>query len=256
MVAERYTTLDLSPATWADFADLFGRGNGWDFCACMYFLRGGHVGPHRARRVRGPENLEEHHRRLVEGRAEGVLVYDGARAVGWCQYGRTANLAIGMRNSQLGPTAADWRVTCFVTDKAHRRRGVALRALQAVVEAVGRRGGGLLEGYPVAVLDSADPASADKVAQLKTWNRERSRIIREGRWAQQARWDAHMSAKPVFEVTVEGVGRVPAWRGRSGQQLVNCGTVGMFERAGFRAVGVRKAPGGAQVIMRRRVEAA
>jgi len=256
MVAQRYSTHELAPETWADFTDLFGRGNGWDFCACMYFLRGGHVGPHRSRTVRGPENLKDHHARLLEGRADGVLVYDGARPVGWCQYGRTANLPIGRRDSQLGPTSADWRITCFVTDKTHRRRGVALRALRGVVEAVGRRGGGLLEGYPVAVLDPADPATAAKFDQLRAWSRERSRIIREGRWAQRARWDQHMAARPVFEVTVEGVGRVPAWGGRPDRQLVNCGTVGMFEKVGFRAAGVRKALGGMQVIMQRQVEAA
>jgi hypothetical protein len=256
MEAEGFSTRELGPATWADFVDLFGRGNGWDFCACMYFLRGGHAGPHRGRAVRAPEGLKEHHDRLVDGKAEGVLVYDGSRPVGWCQYGRTANLPVGRRASQLGPTSADWRITCFVTDKTHRRRGVALKALHGVRAAVGRRGGGLLEGYPVAVLDPADPATAAKYDQLRAWNRERTRIIGQGRWAQQARWDAHMAARPVFEVTVDGVGRVAAWAGRPNQQLVNCGTVGMFERAGFRATGVRMAAGGAQVIMQREVDAA
>jgi GNAT superfamily N-acetyltransferase len=255
MASQRYTTRDLELASWPDFVDLFSRGNGWDFCACMYFLRGGHAGPHRGRAERRPENVAAHHAHLAEGRAQGVLVYDGGRPVGWCQYGRTADLPTGRRNTQLAPSSADWRITCFVTDKDHRRQGVALAALQGVVAAVRRRGGGVIEGCPVATLDPADPATAEKLAQTKAWARERSRLIREGRREQQARWDALMAARQVFTVEVAGVGPVPAWD-RPDRQLVNCGTVGMFEQAGFRAVGVRDAPGGKQVIMQRRVDAA
>jgi GNAT superfamily N-acetyltransferase len=253
MAAGRYIVRDLEPASWPDFVDLFSRGNGWDFCACIYFLRGGHEGPHRSRQLRGPENMAAHHALLQAGRAEGVLVYDGGHAVGWCQYGRSASFPAGGRRSPLQPSTADWRITCFVTDKDHRGRGVAASALAGVVEAVARRGGGLLEGYPVAVLDPADPATAGKLGQLRAWSRERSRIIREGRWRQQARWDAHMAALPVFKVEVAGVGPVRAWN-RPGRQLVNCGTVAMYERAGFHAVGLKEAPdGGQQVVMQKEV---
>src|SRR3954447_9092709 len=113
-----YTTKELSPATWPDFADLFSRGNGWDFCACMFFPRGGHLPskefPHRE--DMGPRNLAEKHDLVREARAHGVLVYDpDGRAVGWCQYGPVIELPLDA--PPPGPGEPSWRITCFVTEK-------------------------------------------------------------------------------------------------------------------------------------------
>src|SRR5205807_1398799 len=44
-----------------------------------------------------------------------------------------------------------WRITCFVTDKRFRRHGIAKTALRAAVEAIRKRGGGLIEAHPLAV---------------------------------------------------------------------------------------------------------
>ena len=46
-----------------------------------------------------------------------------------------------------------WRITCFVVDKQHRRRGVASVALKAALEAIRKKGGGLVEAYPVSKTD-------------------------------------------------------------------------------------------------------
>jgi hypothetical protein len=255
MVTKRYATRDLQQATWSDFTDLFGRGNGWDFCACMFFLRGGHPGAGRSREVRRQESMAQHEALLREGRAEGALVYDGERPVGWCQFGRRETFKTGGK-SPLPRSDADWRITCFVTDKANRKTGVARAALAGALDAIRRRGGGLAEAYPVAVLDRADSETAAKLKAVQAWERERGQIIREGRWEQQARWDAHMAARPHFAVEVDGVGPVRAWD-RAVRQLPNCGVVGMFEREGFRAVDVRRGSNGMDhVVMQRRVEAA
>jgi ribosomal protein S18 acetylase RimI-like enzyme len=42
-----------------------------------------------------------------------------------------------------------WRITCFVVDREHRRRGVAGLALKAALEAIRKRGGGVVEAYPI-----------------------------------------------------------------------------------------------------------
>jgi hypothetical protein len=40
-----------------------------------------------------------------------------------------------------------WRITRFVTDKKHR--GVASTALEAALESIRRKGGGVVEAYPL-----------------------------------------------------------------------------------------------------------
>ena len=42
-----------------------------------------------------------------------------------------------------------WRITCFVVDRKHRRQGVASVALKGALEAIGKKGGGLVEAYPI-----------------------------------------------------------------------------------------------------------
>ena len=46
-----------------------------------------------------------------------------------------------------------WRITCFVVDKEYRRRGVASAGLTAALEAMRKKGGGLVEAYPVSKTD-------------------------------------------------------------------------------------------------------
>ena len=46
-----------------------------------------------------------------------------------------------------------WRITCFVVDKEYRGRGVAVAGLRAALEAIRKKGGGLVEAYPVSKTD-------------------------------------------------------------------------------------------------------
>jgi ribosomal protein S18 acetylase RimI-like enzyme len=157
----KYVVKELSPATWSDFADLFSRGNGWDFCWCMHF--------HRCRRLPKTEKLRRAERSVANhrdkkqlvasGKTHGVLVYanDGyanVEPVGWCQYGRAEELPrIDDDPNYRGPTPEAkklWRITCFVVDKRYRRRGIAALALKAALASIKKQGGGLVEAYPVA----------------------------------------------------------------------------------------------------------
>jgi GNAT superfamily N-acetyltransferase len=75
--------------------------------------------------------------------------------VGWCQYGPREELSRidnkwNYRELSLGAGTENlWRISCFVTDKKHRRRGVASAALAAALESIRRKGGGVVEAYPM-----------------------------------------------------------------------------------------------------------
>jgi GNAT superfamily N-acetyltransferase len=92
--------------------------------------------------------------RVREGRAHAALVFDGPKAVGWCQFGPTAELPnIKSRKSYdegVGELP-DWRVTCFFNDRDRRGEGIANFALDEALREIARLGGGLVEAYPEEV---------------------------------------------------------------------------------------------------------
>jgi ribosomal protein S18 acetylase RimI-like enzyme len=100
-------------------------------------------------------NRREKRDLVAHGRAHGILVYANDEPVGWCQYGPRQELPRidSSRNYRAlalehGPINL-WRITCFVVDRKHRRRGVASLALQAALESIKKKGGGLVEAYPL-----------------------------------------------------------------------------------------------------------
>ncbi len=156
-----YTTKELSTKTWPDFERLFSRGNGWDFCWCMHFHRS-RLWPDQAKLRRAERSVRNRRdkRELVEKRrTHGILVYAEGEPVGWCQYGRSEELPRIDHNANYRDLACIlghrklWRITCFVVDKRFRRRGIASAALKAALQAIKKKGGGLVEAYPLRPWD-------------------------------------------------------------------------------------------------------
>ena len=218
--AEPYVTKELTKRTWPDFEWFFSRGNGWDFCWCMYFQRSER--PQRDQfPTRAAVSVHNHaeKRRLVEDRrAHGILVYRNGQPVGWCQYGPVEELPmihVRWRDQVRTGHAAlaeqpRWRITCFVTDKRHRKQGVAGVALRAALESIRKRGGGIVEAYPIVA----------------------------------ASFDGGPLERPVA-----GVGTVTAAQGSFGN-VSTSGTVSMFRAEGFDPVA---RIGTSQVVVRRTV---
>ncbi len=151
-----YATKELSARTWPDFEKLFTRGNGWDFCWCMHFQRA-HGMPQENSQTRSERSIINRHdkKHLVEqGRAHGILVYADGNVVGWCQYGARQELPRidNSPNYRAHAVAEEkmWRITCFVVDKRYRRRGIAMAALKAALHSIEKKGGGMVEAYPLA----------------------------------------------------------------------------------------------------------
>jgi len=160
MPSTGYVTKELSKRTWKDFEKLFRNPGEWSACWCIYYQRRRPV-PAAERESMSLEQRAERNRRdkkILVDREEshGILVYAGGEPVGWCQYGpkhelpridagrKYQNLFLGSEEKRL------WRITCFCVDRKHRRRGVAEAALKAALDSIERKGGGLVEAFPVA----------------------------------------------------------------------------------------------------------
>lgn len=148
-----YTVRALDKSTWEDFADVVDRNGGvFGGCWCM-----GHHAMDDGRTYRGQTYDKRAKKRelVLAGRAHAALVYDEEGLVqGWAKYGRLAELPIIEHNRRAyeeePPPTPDWRITCFYTDKQHRRQGIGRAALEGALDLIARDGGGLVEALPEA----------------------------------------------------------------------------------------------------------
>ena len=151
---QRLQARELTPLNWSDFESLFRKYHGVQAgCWCMFYHREGPTGPLGSAR-RQEANRRDHHDLLLRGHAQGILVYRDERPVGWCQFGRRDDLPRIERGRKYRSMASElgeppkWRITCFFVDRPVRRAGVAQFALHGALDAIRRRGGGLVEAYP------------------------------------------------------------------------------------------------------------
>ena len=147
-----YSVRELSSRTLADFETL-ARQQG--SCWCMFYQRARPIGRGSSGQERARINRRDKATLVRQGRSHAILVYERETPVGWCQYGPADELPridAGRGYRKIGrPATGDklWRITCFFVDRKHRGKGVATIALQAALESIRRRGGGVVEAFPV-----------------------------------------------------------------------------------------------------------
>ncbi len=141
------TSKPLTSGTWPAFARLVEKHHGiFGGCWCISFhLEAGET-RHGAAAYKAMK-----HALVREGRAHAALVFDGPNAIGWCQFGPTAELP-NIRSKKayeegLGELP-DWRITCFFIDRERRGEGIANVALHEALREITRLGGGTVEAYP------------------------------------------------------------------------------------------------------------
>lgn len=179
-----FVTKPLAADTWPDFAGLAEDHHGvWDGCWCLGFHEEGRPHVHTPQERRALKEA-----RVREGRAHAALVFDGARCVGWCQFGPTEELPRikhlkayreGLRE------LPDWRITCFFVGRTHRHRGVAEVALSGALEEIAGLGGGTVESYPEDTTDRKVSGSFlhnGTVAMFERHGFLRNRRIGKHRW--------------------------------------------------------------------------
>jgi GNAT superfamily N-acetyltransferase len=146
--AARFSVRELGSPTWPDFERIVEKHNGvWGGCWCTFF----HLAPSEHKLWSGKH--KEYKEKLIRAnRSHAALVYDGPDVVGWCQFGPLVELPGRMRGyGTMDVDPPDWRTTCFFVDRDHRREGVAKAALEGALGFIAARGGGTVDGYPIAI---------------------------------------------------------------------------------------------------------
>jgi GNAT superfamily N-acetyltransferase len=161
-----YSSEELSQKTWPDFEKFFlkkGIGDGW-WCWCTYHHQLSHSSVEnkqlRTRAKIAARNRREKRALVQSGQAHGIILYADGEPVGWCQYGPKEELPRidnrpRYRKLNLEDSSENrlWRITCFIVHEDHRGHGVASAALEAALDAIRRKGGGVVEAYPVSKSD-------------------------------------------------------------------------------------------------------
>jgi GNAT superfamily N-acetyltransferase len=128
-----YQIRELTPDLLDDYLaffdkDAFADNPGWGNCYCRF-----HHFPHAERDWRDT-TAEENRTAVIDliknGTLHGYLAYSEGRPVGWCNAG--PRLAMTTVPDYPEPDAARiGSIACFVIAKAHRRKGLARRLLEA-----------------------------------------------------------------------------------------------------------------------------
>ncbi len=143
----------LTPARLPDLASLFEQGGDPKWCWCAYF---------RIRSFDFSSGGKERHRRVMkdavkdtarDGRAPGLVAYDGDEAVGWISIGPREDYERLAHSTILKPVDDKpvWSIVCFVVGRQSRGRGVARALLDAGIAYAREHGATMLEAYPVEV---------------------------------------------------------------------------------------------------------
>ena len=143
-------SLSVRPLTqklWTDFEELFGPHGACGGCWCMFWkLRG------KAFEEAAGEDARQMQKTIVDsGEVPGLIAYAKGMPVGWIAVEPRSAYPKLAYSRALKPVDDQpvWSVTCFFVAKGYRRKGVTVELLKAAVEYVRKKGGRIVEGYPV-----------------------------------------------------------------------------------------------------------
>ncbi|MDD2523022.1 MAG: hypothetical protein PHW11_09440 [Anaerolineaceae bacterium] len=110
------------------------------------------------------ERRSLHQECVTQGLSTGAILYQDSKAIGWAQFGKTANLEQILRTRKLkawveeGNQLPDWFITCLFVEKAYRKQGLQKYALKSALKAIEMYGGGLTAGMPFDFPGDSRPA--------------------------------------------------------------------------------------------------
>ena len=136
----------LTPDTWGDFKDLFGRSGACGGCWCMWWRQTRREFDER----HGEKNRRAMKRLVDSGEIPGIIAYEGGVPVGWCSVAPRESFS-SLNRSRVLKRLDDvpvWSIVCIFLARSHRGRGLTTVLIRGAVEHVRRSGGSVVEAYP------------------------------------------------------------------------------------------------------------
>jgi GNAT superfamily N-acetyltransferase len=136
----------LTPETWADFRELFGKSGACGGCWCMWWRQTRREFDER----HGEKNRRAMKRLVDSGEVPGILAYEDGAPVGWCSVAPRESYS-SLNRSRVLKRLDDvpvWSIVCLFLARSHRRLGLTTVLIKGAVEHVRRSGGSVVEAYP------------------------------------------------------------------------------------------------------------
>ncbi|HEY8777800.1 MAG TPA: GNAT family N-acetyltransferase [Gaiellaceae bacterium] len=151
------TIVPANEASWEDLQAVLGTRGYHSGCWCQRFKSRGREWDSGAVPVAERANRLRKHTRCGQPEADttsGLVAYLEGEPVGWCAVEpRTAYVRLGRvpwaGRAEDKTDDGIWAVTCFVTRRDFRHRGISRALARAAVDFARQRGARALEGYPM-----------------------------------------------------------------------------------------------------------
>ncbi len=142
--------LECHPLTfdrWKDLENLFGERGACGGCWCMWWR----LKRSDFERQKGSKNKAALKKIVKSGQIPGILAYAGEKPVAWCSVGPRETFP-ALERSRVLKRIDDkpiWSVVCLFVDRKFRKKGVSVAMLEAAIDYVKKKGGKIVEGYPI-----------------------------------------------------------------------------------------------------------
>jgi GNAT superfamily N-acetyltransferase len=144
---QSYQFKPLTSKRWNDLEELFGDRGACGGCWCMWWRLKRSV----FNEQKGEKNKAAFKAIVDSGDAPGILAYADDVPIGWCAVAprETYTVLEGSRILKRIDDKPVWSIVCLFIAKPYRRKGVSVALLNAAAEYVRKRGGTIVEAYPV-----------------------------------------------------------------------------------------------------------
>lgn len=151
----KFQYYSLTPERWGDLEALFGERGACGGCWCMWWR----LKRSEFAQQKGEKNKAAFKSIVDSGDAPGILAYADGTPIGWCAVAPRDTYSALTRSRVLKRLDDEpvWSIVCLFIAKPYRRKGVSVELLKAAARYVRKRGGRIVEGYPVEPRTRAMP---------------------------------------------------------------------------------------------------